>query len=711
MLDVVLTFNNFCERHILLKIFLWLPACVLFFPFILTFVIREELKDNREYARKESLLKIKPTLKTLKSKSLTPKKRVLLLYELAGKYNQLGEDGKSLKYYEKVLQESENVVGFSSNDLSEIYKSIGFIYRNRTFNNLKERDENSFLAIKYLEMHSEIEAQPIVKARIQQTIGDLLIVKGARKQAGARYLSALSLYRMEAIATNDDFGLPRSGGALEVTYSLAKCLSENFEWESCLAILEWYKYLEENRGFKDCPFDNFLMNVDEVIVNTPFLDMLNTASLTIRDYIKIAVKPRELLVVPIISPIGSFAVTLAVDISQEIQGKIVLFDNESLGKTAEYEGPSLRSCIRNASQILHANQEFERRYTPLQAEVVWMVRNSVDYESRFDTETAVAHSLELINESFLLKLREHMSDNYTEVEDVLIIPNGDFHALPIHLLGFPAKGDRSVNIYSLRYHKSLREAHSIQLRLSGYIWRKDQSLSVVDPTMDLPDCILEYAGILNDGQFVESRMLHGLQATALSVLSQSEHANCLHFSCHGQFNWRTPSESGLFMTEESILSIEDLKQIASMPSVELIVLSACETGVGDFLDGESRISISSQLLDSGLSGFISTLWPVDSFATGLLFAKFYEYFGNGDSPSTSLAKSQTWLRSVTVNQVKNYLWKVKSNYTSHVDYDMRKADLVSACIDNRIEELNNGYSSELLFSHEYYWAGFMYYGC
>src|SRR5262249_28540732 len=57
---------------------------------------------------------------------------------------------------------------------------------------------------------------------------------------------------------------------------------------------------------------------------------------------------------------------------------------------------------------------------------------------------------------------------------------------------------------------------------------------------------------------------------------------------------------------------------------DLVVLSACETGLGQEGGGEGLMGFSQALLSKGARSLVLSLWKVDDTATALLMVRFYE---------------------------------------------------------------------------------------
>jgi CHAT domain-containing protein len=92
----------------------------------------------------------------------------------------------------------------------------------------------------------------------------------------------------------------------------------------------------------------------------------------------------------------------------------------------------------------------------------------------------------------------------------------------------------------------------------------------------------------------------------------------------------------------------------SLP-VELVVLSACETGLGKEVRGEGLFSLVRGFMYAGAPAVLATSWKVDDQATADLMKLFYESLFDGRTAAESLREAQTRLRS-TKRYQRPYYW-------------------------------------------------------
>jgi tetratricopeptide (TPR) repeat protein len=122
----------------------------------------------------------------------------------------------------------------------------------------------------------------------------------------------------------------------------------------------------------------------------------------------------------------------------------------------------------------------------------------------------------------------------------------------------------------------------------------------------------------------------------------------LHFATHGFSSDSQPELSGLVLSrfnrqgqpiEDYFLRLNEIFNLRL--SAELVVLSACETGLGKNLRGEGIIGLTRGFMSAGAKRVIASLWNVGDRSTAELMAKFYHrMLKEGLSPSAALQQTQ-----------------------------------------------------------------------
>lgn len=139
------------------------------------------------------------------------------------------------------------------------------------------------------------------------------------------------------------------------------------------------------------------------------------------------------------------------------------------------------------------------------------------------------------------------------------------------------------------------------------------------------------------------------RAVALSgVLGQYRY---LHFATHGYLDTERPELSALVLSQfdrqghpvDGFLRVNDIYN--SRLSADLVVLSACQTGLGKEVRGEGLMGLTRAFLYAGVPRVIVSLWSVDDRATAELMAAFYRsLLRDHKRPSEALLDAQVELR-------------------------------------------------------------------
>jgi CHAT domain-containing protein len=125
----------------------------------------------------------------------------------------------------------------------------------------------------------------------------------------------------------------------------------------------------------------------------------------------------------------------------------------------------------------------------------------------------------------------------------------------------------------------------------------------------------------------------------------------VHFATHALMDNKHPDLSGIVLSlvdekgqhQDGFLRLSDIYNL-KLP-VDLVVLSACQTGLGKDVRGEGLIGLTRGFMYAGASGVVASLWKVDDEATAELMKHFYAgLFDKGLAPSAALREAQLALR-------------------------------------------------------------------
>ncbi len=116
--------------------------------------------------------------------------------------------------------------------------------------------------------------------------------------------------------------------------------------------------------------------------------------------------------------------------------------------------------------------------------------------------------------------------------------------------------------------------------------------------------------------------------------------NIVHLATHAEFNIGKPENSFLIFGNGDRILLNEMKDLP-MSNVDLIVLSACQTGLGKFGNGIEILGFGYQVQRAGAKAAISSLWQVSDEGTKVLMQEFYRNVKTGDrSNAESLRQAQ-----------------------------------------------------------------------
>ncbi len=137
--------------------------------------------------------------------------------------------------------------------------------------------------------------------------------------------------------------------------------------------------------------------------------------------------------------------------------------------------------------------------------------------------------------------------------------------------------------------------------------------------------------------FPESLVLEGGKATSAALLSQAPKARILHIASHSSLDQATGSAS--IALADGAFPLSQIYGL-SLPPGTMVVLSSCESALGESPPGREVTSLASAFNIAGASTVIASQWPVDDEATRRLFEIMYRRLKAGDSRGQALRQAR-----------------------------------------------------------------------
>ncbi len=147
-----------------------------------------------------------------------------------------------------------------------------------------------------------------------------------------------------------------------------------------------------------------------------------------------------------------------------------------------------------------------------------------------------------------------------------------------------------------------------------------------------------------------SNIFTGASASRNQFLAAAQDHSVLHIAAHGKTYRQKGDYSFIaFSTDttstalENMLFADDIYN--SRLNNQMVVLSACETGIGELKTGAGVVSLSKALAFAGVRSQVSTLWKIEDQSTGAFMPLFYQHLKAGEQKHAALrAAKQAFIK-------------------------------------------------------------------
>ena len=138
----------------------------------------------------------------------------------------------------------------------------------------------------------------------------------------------------------------------------------------------------------------------------------------------------------------------------------------------------------------------------------------------------------------------------------------------------------------------------------------------------------------------DATVIEDFQKTDLVRALSQRSVDVLHLATHASFNGR--SDRAFIVANGEIIPLSELRQLIAQnrtrgDELDLLVLSACETAVGD---DEASMGLAGAAVQAGATSAIASLWQVNDAGTAELMKQFYARYREGGSKAGALRDAQ-----------------------------------------------------------------------
>lgn len=250
-----------------------------------------------------------------------------------------------------------------------------------------------------------------------------------------------------------------------------------------------------------------------------------------------------------------------------------------------------------------------------------------------DAETKQAETNALGRELYNL-LVSPVADRIDPVREICLVPHKSLFNLPFAALLAP-DGRTFLAQFNFFYAPSANVFLICTENAERKTGGDETLLSIGNPHFDrrefenlanLPAAESEARAIARF--YPQTRTFIGAEATKAAVQNSLQNAEIIHFAGHYLAKYGEPLSSSLILAkagnapEENLITNAELIR-QKLPQAKLVVLSACQTGVEQYYNGEGMIGLSRTFLAAGAPLVVASHWQVDSEAASELMKKFH----------------------------------------------------------------------------------------
>jgi CHAT domain-containing protein len=296
-----------------------------------------------------------------------------------------------------------------------------------------------------------------------------------------------------------------------------------------------------------------------------------------------------------------------------------------------------------AWSLTPAGRQFRR--LPVGAD---LLRREVDDFLRAIVSDANAASISRLGTLLADQLLVPFGPGLDGAEHVAIVADGPLHDLPFAALRYG--GRFLVESHAVAVAPSVSVMNQASARLRSQPPLPDSAAVLAVSRGDSPERphlpAVSAEALAVASAYGRAAVLLDGEATAAAFRSAVQEYDVVHFAGHAVANAAYPWMSRLILgggrqsPEEFLRSLDPADVRA-----RLVVLGACETGVGLNTRGEGPLSLARPFLAAGIPNVVASLWAVQDAPSRELLLELHRRHAQGDSVPTALRRAQLHMLS------------------------------------------------------------------
>lgn len=267
-------------------------------------------------------------------------------------------------------------------------------------------------------------------------------------------------------------------------------------------------------------------------------------------------------------------------------------------------------------------------------------------QERFATFTRYSHK---VFRTLIFPFNELLKDK----KKMIIVPDGLISQLPFELLLSEPYQGNNINYRDLDYlinRYTIGYSYSFGLFVNNDR-KNDQDLTLLAMSFSGNNSGNEFQNLYGAEQELKvladnfsGKFLKGDEATEVNFKRLAGNFNVIHLAVHGRSSDSRFNNSSLYFKpipdslEDNELHAYELYGLKL--KARLVVLSACESGIGPSYKGEGMMSMASAFAYAGSENILMTLWKLNDQASIKLIGNFYKHILRGLSIDEALAEAK-----------------------------------------------------------------------
>jgi len=280
------------------------------------------------------------------------------------------------------------------------------------------------------------------------------------------------------------------------------------------------------------------------------------------------------------------------------------------------------------------------------------------YLQSFENASIINNNIPAFTENAFLLFQKLQLEYHSKQKNVIIIPDGLLHFVTFEAL--LTKATHTSNFAEMPFLvRSHRIAYNTtaNLYLQSKMPETENNVLGVFPVFENTPQTLSHS--LTEAENIQKLMPTTLlmreQASKENFIKKAKNYSILHLSTH--------ANSGTFVIPASLAFYEDALLLQELYSLnfqpKLVVLSACETGVGKIKSGEGAMSLARGFQHAGAQNLLFSLWKVNDLATAQIMTSFYKNYSKTNAVFMANRQSKLeYLNDKTISNTKKspYYW-------------------------------------------------------